>query len=62
MHSVEMSDAEKLVTCIGDSKNPRAAKDALALCERWLQENDDGGLHMSHAVRSLLETAQLASE
>jgi hypothetical protein len=62
MHSVEMSDAEKLVDCIRDHKSPGAAKDALAVCDRWLREDDDGGLHMSQAVRSLLETAQLADE
>jgi len=38
VHSVEMSDAEKLVDCIRDHKSPRAAKDALAVCDRWLRE------------------------
>jgi hypothetical protein len=60
MHSVEMSDAEKLVACIRDHKSPGAAKDALAVCGRWLREDHDGGIHLSRAVRTLLESAQPA--
>jgi hypothetical protein len=62
MHSVEMSEAKKMIDCIRDHKNPGTSKVALAVCDRWLREDDDGGLHMSQAVRALLETAQLPDE
>jgi len=57
MNYIEISEAEKLVRSIRDCSNPAAACEALALRNKWLLENDLGTLHMTTAVRRLLDMA-----